>query len=941
MNAKKNMFLLTAAIAGSLSAAVDPAPLFNHNLVLQRDRKVPVWGRADPGEEVSVSFGGQILNASADANGRWRVDLAPMQASAEPRDLTIAGLMYTNVVVGEVWLCSGQSNMSFELWQKPGVGRHSGRERNGYYDALLTDEPLIRAATVGLDVAAVPKAIKRRNWIPFVPANFKEMCHVSAVGFHYAMRLRETLKVPVGIVVSAWGGSHIEPWIAPEGYLQSEHFADCATRPVRMELTPEEQSRVDERRKKTGWYFPQGELNRQPRSIYNAMIAPLEPYAFRGVIWYQGEANQKNWEDYYELLTALKRGWAKTFENPDMAFYLAQIAPYNYGSGGSVRIREEMARFGAKEPHCGTAVLSDVGELDNIHPGDKRTVGTRLAALALNRTYGLKHIPCAAPVLAAYAKLPDGRLRLHFTNVAAWCMNGECKPPFEVAGTNGVFVAATCGDYKDNMLVVTPPAGVDPVRLAYMRTFLQQGFLRNEAGLPLGPFVCDVAASADTHEKTETARWQAAIDAAAAKGGGIVSVPPGRHYVGQLDLRSNVELRLEKGAILEGAVGLHHYRAVELPYSEGSWFGVVSAMNVTNVAVTGEGEIFGNGGAWSQPFRYGGKQEGTRPRGLVFGNVRGLRLQDFILRDAACWGLVCKCCEDVEIRRVKVDNHANANNDGMDIEARNVVIADCEVDSGDDGVCLKSNAPDFVVENILVTNVVSRSHCNALKIGTATAGTVRNVLFVDCRTAAPSRDFIDRRPENGNRRWYENDELAEMSPGSTASEPSGWSSIAVMNVDGGIVENVTYRNIVANGSKTPIFVRGGLRTRTACGMQPSNKRIFRNIVIENVTGTALSSVPSSVTGVDGCRVVDCTLRNVHLKCRGLGAEKCKEWLSKPVPENPGGYPEAHVFEHALTAWGLYARHVDGLKLENCTFDLLPGTTDLREKIVLEDVKQER
>ena len=438
--------------------------------------------------------------------------------------------------------------------------------------------------------------------------------------------------------------------------------------------------------------------------------------------------------------------------------------------------------------------------------------------------------------------------------------------------------------------------------------------------------------------KVETDRWQAAIDAVARRGGGVVSVPAGRHLVGQLDLKSNVELRLEKGAVLEGAVGMQHYRVAEVPYSEGTWSSVVFAMNVTNVAVTGEGEIFGNGGAWPQPLRYGGNQEGSRPRGLVFCNVRGIRLRDFRLRDAACWGIVCKCCEDVDIRRVKVDSHANANNDGMDIEARNVVIADCDIDSGDDGVCLKSNDPGFVVENVLVTNVVSRSHCNALKIGTATHGTVRNVLFVDCRTDAPSRDFIDRRPGKNNRRWYENDKLAAMSPGSRSSEPSGWSSIAVMNVDGGVVENVTYRNIVANGSKTPIFVRGGRRLKRDCGTPPSDKWIFRNIVIENVTGTALSSVPSSVTGVDGCRVVDCTLRNVRLKCRGLGKSQSEKWLAKPVPENPGGYPEAHVFKHALTAWGLYARHVDGLKLVNCEFELLDGTTDSRKKIVLDDVK---
>lgn len=468
------------------------------------------------------------------------------------------------------------------------------------------------------------------------------------------------------------------------------------------------------------------------------------------------------------------------------------------------------------------------------------------------------------------------------------------------------------------------------------------GYARRTEEHGLSPYdwrwALDFADKALRNAATETSRWQSAIDAVARKGGGVVFIPAGRHLVGQLDLKDNVELHIEKGAVLEGAVGMRHYRVTELPYSEGTWSAVVSAVGITNVAITGKGEIFGNGTAWPQPDNYGGNQEGRRPRGVFFADCRDIRLSDFTLRDAACWGIVCKRCEDVDIRRVKVDSHANANNDGMDIEARNVVIADCDIDSGDDGVCLKSNDPGFVVENVLVTNVISRSHCNALKIGTATHGTVRNVLFVDCRTDAPRRDFVDRRPGKNNRNWYENDQLAAMSPGSRSSEPSGWSAIAVMNVDGGIVEDVTYRNIVANGSKTPIFVRGGRRLNRPCGTPPSDKRIFRSIVIENVTGTALSSVPSSVTGVDGCRVVNCTLRNVRLKCRGLGMAESEKWLAKPVPENPGGYPEAHVFKHALTAWGLYVRHVDGLKLENCGFELLDGTADSRKQIVFDDVR---
>ena len=424
------------------------------------------------------------------------------------------------------------------------------------------------------------------------------------------------------------------------------------------------------------------------------------------------------------------------------------------------------------------------------------------------------------------------------------------------------------------------------------------------------------------------------IDEAAANGGGKVVVPAGRHLVGQIDLRSNVELHLEKGAVLEGMVGLENYRVTTLPYSEGTWSAVVSAIGVTNVAITGEGEIFGNGTAWPQPEDYGGNQEGLRPRGVFFADCRDVRLRDFTLRDSACWGVVFKCCENVDVRGLKIDSHANANNDGIDIEARNAVIADCDIDAGDDGVCIKSNNPDFAVENVLVTNVTARSHCNALKLGTASHGTMRDILFVDCRTEAPRRDFADRR-FGRNRPWYVNECRAMRYPGLGADEPSGMSAIVVENVDGGTVENVAFRRIVANGTCVPVFVRAGRRSGRSCGTPPSDKYVFRNILIEDVEGESLSSVASSITGVEGCRVKDVTLRNVRIVCRGGGDTAAER--TRPVPEVAGKYPDAHMFGCILPAYGLYARHVDGLSLEDVSFALKPGTTDGRDDKVLDDV----
>ena len=428
--------------------------------------------------------------------------------------------------------------------------------------------------------------------------------------------------------------------------------------------------------------------------------------------------------------------------------------------------------------------------------------------------------------------------------------------------------------------------------------------------------------------------FQAAIDAAAAQGGGRVNVPAGHHVTPSLTLRSNVELHLEKGAVLEGSPRIEDYPVVELPCSEGAWMAVVMAVGATNVAITGEGEIYGNGSVFP---RYKVRnQEGRRPRGLFFGNCRNVRLEGFSLRDSGCWGCVVQCCEDVTIRGLRIDNHANDNNDGIDLEARNVLIADCDIDAGDDGVCLKSNNPDFIVENVIVSNVFVRSHCVPLKIGTASHGIVRNILFTDCRTAAPRRDWSRVSGECGYepacwREWGE----AEF-PGWTVNDPAALSAIALECVDGGAVENVTCRNITIDGGCiVPIFVRAGTRTGRSTGVPPGRHNRMKGILFENITGHSDSAVPSSVTGVPAFRVKDVTFRNVRLVGRG-GGENAAE-RTRPVPEYEGRTPGAGMFQQALPAYGLWARHVDGLVLEDTTFDLLPGTFDRREKIVLDDV----
>lgn len=429
----------------------------------------------------------------------------------------------------------------------------------------------------------------------------------------------------------------------------------------------------------------------------------------------------------------------------------------------------------------------------------------------------------------------------------------------------------------------------------------------------------------------ETAAWQGRIDSAAMAGGGVVSVPSGRHLVGQLDLKSNVELRLEKGAVLEGIVGLEHYRVTTLPYSEGTWSAIVSAIGVTNVAITGEGEIFGNGKPWKIPEDYGGNQEGLRARGIFFADSERIRLTGFTLRDAACWGVVFKCCRHVRIKGVTIDNHANSNNDGFDIEASDVVIEDCDVDAGDDAYCLKSNNPHFTVEDVIVRNCIARSHSNGCKIGTATHGTIRNVLFENIVCRAPRRDFIDNRktsPNFGKPHFYR-PELLHLPAG------GGLGAVTIECVDGGRVENVIAKGIEVSGFIAPIFVRAGTRTGRDCGTPPGNQYVFRNIRIENVHGRSETPIASSVSGVDGCRVKDVVLKDIDIVCPGADAVASWQALETPVPDVSGLYPECTMFRPSiLPAYGLYVDRVDGISLENVRFRLKDGSGDVRPPVFL-------
>ena len=403
-------------------------------------------------------------------------------------------------------------------------------------------------------------------------------------------------------------------------------------------------------------------------------------------------------------------------------------------------------------------------------------------------------------------------------------------------------------------------------------------------------------------------------------------VAKGRHVTGQLYLKSNVELHLEEGAVLEGAVGLHNYVVHALPFSEGTWSAVVMALGVTNVAITGKGEIFGNGKSFEPVKAVGVCSEGFRPRGVFFSECRGIRLEDFRLRDAACWGIDLKRCDGMTARRVKIDSVANHNNDGFDIEAKNVLIEDCDVQAGDDAYCIKSNDPGFTVENVTIRRCMARSHCNGYKLGTASHGTMRNIRIGQCRTEAPWRVYRDLAPMPTDlTRWY------PVAGAPTYLCGPGIGAICVECVDGGTVEDVVVDDVEVSGFQVPVFVRGGLRRNRTNGIPPSDRRILRNIRISNVRGRAEMAIASSVTGVEGCRPASVILRDFDIECVGAGVSDRP--THEPGEETAGRYPEANMFrDYRLPCYGLYVDQADDVKTENLNFTIRRGTNDSRAPV---------
>jgi len=493
-----SVFILTTVTAGATHAEVSVPGLFSDQMVLQRDIKLPVWGTASPDEQVTVKLGEHQASATADSAGRWRVQLDPLPAGG-PFEMTIKGtntIVLKDVLVGEVWVCSGQSNMAFAL-------KHAV---HGEQEVAAADHPRIRLFVVPRTTADEPQTGVGGAWKACAPDTAGSF---SAVGYFFGRQLQETLNVPIGLIDSSWGGTPAEAWTARSALDADPDLK--ATLEAQNAATPNPAPRMRARstRPAGGGRAGRAAANRpraaggrnvnarnnprRPSVLYNAMIHPLIPYAIRGAIWYQGEANARRACAYRKLLPTMIRNWRSQWGEGDFPFLIVQLANFQarqakpYASDWA-ELREAQLMT-LSEPNTGLAVTIDIGNPKDIHPRNKQEVGRRLSLAARAIAYGQK-IPYSGPIYQS-CKIDGDKVRLRFKHAGGLAARGGgTLTGFAVAGEDRQFVEATA-TIQGSEVFVSSDQVKKPVAVRYAWGDSPECNLINGAGLPASPFRTD------------------------------------------------------------------------------------------------------------------------------------------------------------------------------------------------------------------------------------------------------------------------------------------------------------------------------------------------------------------------------------------------------------------------------------------------------------------
>lgn len=453
------LLLLSLLIpAPALHADVKLPQIFADHMVLQRDRELAVWGWADAGEEVTVSVAGQTASTTANDTGKWSLKLKPLKAG-DPVSLTVKGkneIVLNDVLVGDVWICSGQSNMEWPV----------AASDNPQEEIAAANHPNIRLFHIKKTPKAVPseELVLESSWQACTPESIPRF---SAVGYFFGRKLNQELGVPIGLINTSWGGTRIEPWTPPVGFDSVDAVKD-------LDQPLEE-----------------GKYNQQsPTALYNGMVYGFVPFGVKGAIWYQGESNRGEGMLYYEKMKALIQGWRTVFENPEMPFLFVQLAPFTY-NGSETALPEiwEAQTAALSIPNTGMAVTTDITNLKDIHPRNKQDVGYRLALWALAKTYG-KDIVYSGPLYKSM-KVEGNKIRLSFDHADGLkAADGKELTWFSIAGEDGEFVEAKA-TIDDDAVVVWSESVSSPKHVRFGWHQLAEPNLVNGAGLPASPFRTD------------------------------------------------------------------------------------------------------------------------------------------------------------------------------------------------------------------------------------------------------------------------------------------------------------------------------------------------------------------------------------------------------------------------------------------------------------------
>ena len=460
-----SMFLAALTLMAGASAKVTMPKMFSNGMVLQRETKANLWGEARQNAtmKITTSWDKRTYLVKADGQGKWKSSVTTPEAGG-PYTITFDDgekTVLENILIGEVWICSGQSNMEMQM-----KGFKAQPVAGAISDCLLSTDAQLRMFTVKRNSQFAPVGDVSGTWMEANPGNTREF---SATAYYFGRLLRQVLGVPVGLISTSWGGSACEAWMTAE-WLKA--FPDAKI----------PQSEADIKSK-----------NRTPTVLYNGMLHPLIGYGMRGVIWYQGEDNVPRYKTYADMLSTMIRGWRADWQQGDFPFYYCQIAPYDYSlidwKTNSALLREQQSKVERMVGNTGMAVLMDAGLEYGIHPRKKREARERLAYLALRNTYGIQGIPEHARYERVEFRGDTAVVSFDRSKEWVYFDHGTKSSLFEVAGSDHVFYPAEAWVDRNRVYVKSSQVG-SPVAVRYAFTNWAQGDLFCD-GLPVSSFRTD------------------------------------------------------------------------------------------------------------------------------------------------------------------------------------------------------------------------------------------------------------------------------------------------------------------------------------------------------------------------------------------------------------------------------------------------------------------